>query len=199
MRMPDIEGDLRREFAHLFRHHDAPPAAHAPVPEPRVTIEPNPQEEPMSVLTDLENDAKALAAKFQDLDKEGLAKLDAIKANPEAASVLDVLSDVAGMALPAGALHNASAVFTDLLNFAKAAAGTGTTTAASTAPLPGSGTTASTDPAPVPATGPGSDTTTDTTVTAAPVQPQPVTQAPAAQPAVRPAPRPAGPVIGGQA
>jgi len=61
-----------------------------------------PVEDPVSVLTDIETSANDILGKLRDVDADALDKIDAIKANPEAATVLDALYTVARAELPTG-------------------------------------------------------------------------------------------------
>jgi hypothetical protein len=76
-----IMQDVEDWFA---RHHhtSAAPAAAA------VTIKPN-QGGPVSLLDEIKNDAKTLAAKFEAVDTAAMAKMEAIQANPGAMQLVD--------------------------------------------------------------------------------------------------------------
>lgn len=102
-------------IAEHLPHHDRGehpyPDASTETPATPATIGTTTQEEPVINLAELENDAKALAAKFENVDHEAIAKLASIEANPEAMEVFDSLAAVAGVpGLPAGVLSTAGGV-----------------------------------------------------------------------------------------
>lgn len=63
---------------------------------------------PVNLLADLKADFADVTAKLESLDADAIDKVDAIKANPEAAEVLDVLASVAKAELPAGLISAAT-------------------------------------------------------------------------------------------
>jgi len=83
----EVAADMRRlTHPHLFHHHtSAETAAAAP------TITTNTPEDHMSLLAELEADAKALAAKFETVDRTALDALERIQANPDTAQAFDLL------------------------------------------------------------------------------------------------------------
>jgi hypothetical protein len=117
--MPDIFGELARDWDHL--EHAAtshmPDVStwfsrnpYAPTIEPATPAAPDAPEDPMNIA-ELEADARALVAKFETVDHDALAKLEAIKGNPDAMNVFGELARLAGVpGLPAGILNGAALV-----------------------------------------------------------------------------------------
>lgn len=120
-RMPDFSGDLGPVEGFAARHgadavedfmrklmrphhHDAPPqdapqpAAEQP-PIPPVPAVPATQEEPVSlqVISEIEDAVKAAAAKFEAIDHDALAMVDAIKASPLASEALSIIGALTGL------------------------------------------------------------------------------------------------------
>jgi hypothetical protein len=98
-----VEGFARREWReardtmrHLM-HHGAPHPAAQP-PAPHIAHNGTQEAPPMSFITELENDAKALAAKFEAVDHEALGILDAVQANPATAEGLAILAQLTHLA-----------------------------------------------------------------------------------------------------
>lgn len=93
--------DVRRagEGGWFDTHHHAASAATATATP---TITADTQEDPMNVLSELEQDARALAAKFGTVDKAALEKLDAVTANPEAAIVFEALAQIVHLPVAPG-------------------------------------------------------------------------------------------------
>jgi hypothetical protein len=106
--MPDFEAEAKAavswlEHPHLPHRHAAPqtPAQ----PEPAAQAAPNPrQEAPMFTIAEIEAEAKAFVAKFEQIDKAALARLDAATSNPETDDVLSDLAKLAGLPIPPGTI-----------------------------------------------------------------------------------------------
>lgn len=99
------------KLATVFHHHVRPSA----------TISTSTTEEaPVSVLDEIKTGLDDIATKFETLDAEAISKVDAIKANPEAAAVLDVLATVAKAELPSGMITAVTSGLGLLTRFAAA-------------------------------------------------------------------------------
>lgn len=86
-------------------HHPTSAAQAAATP----TIRTNPPKEGTMNLAELKNDVHSIADRLETLDEEALAKLDQIRANPEAMGVFNDLAAIAGVpGLPAGILTTAT-------------------------------------------------------------------------------------------
>lgn len=104
--------DAARRAGHRLEglfHHAAEAATETPAQQPvNLAATPvaaaTPQEEPMFTIADLEADAKTFVAKFEQIDKTALAKLDAATSNPETDDVLSDIAKLAGLPIPAGAI-----------------------------------------------------------------------------------------------
>lgn len=94
-----LAAEFREHIPH--RHH----TASAETPAATATIEPAPQEEPVSIVEELENDAKNLAAKFGQIDADAIEKASAIKATPEGALLFEALHELVAAEVPAGTLQ----------------------------------------------------------------------------------------------
>lgn len=115
-------GWTEHAFAGVFHHHHAEepaPQTPATVPAtmdaaPAAATAP-PQGDPMITVAQLEAGAKDLAAKFEQIDKAALARLDAATANPETDDVLSDLAALAGLPIPAGTIKGMAASLKALL------------------------------------------------------------------------------------
>lgn len=79
------EQDAERVFGH--RHATAAPAA--------ATIEPATPGGPVISVAEIENDVHNLVAKFEQVDKAALNKLDQVRANPKTAEAFELIAAVA--------------------------------------------------------------------------------------------------------
>ncbi len=97
--MPDILAELESNWDHAagalrhLMHHGAPQPAAAP-PAPQIAHNET-QEDHMSLnLATIEDHVKAAVAEFENLDREALAKLDAVQANPATAEIFAIASQL---------------------------------------------------------------------------------------------------------
>ena len=107
-RNPDFEHALGavEGFAGRILHHDTAPAPGPHTPTATTTT----QENPVNVIFDLENDAKAFAAKFAAVDHDAVAMLDAVQGDPELMELFRVTASLAGApGLPATLLSGITA------------------------------------------------------------------------------------------
>ena len=123
----DIFGQLAAEWHHdehavaeKLRHLMHPHPHNVPQPAAAPTIPTDtPEVTPMSLLAEIETGLKDAVSKFEAVDKEALDKVEAIKANPELAPLLDVLAALAKSELPPGILTAASSGFQMLTKLAE--------------------------------------------------------------------------------
>lgn len=86
----DILGPLEHEWRHLRHPHASAEQAAA-----AVTINPDTPGGTVISVAEIEQDIRTVAAKFEQVDKAALGKLDAVQANPKTAEAFELIAAVA--------------------------------------------------------------------------------------------------------